>query len=166
MKVRVHRTKGYTVMSNYHLMDTRLSLKEKGMLSMMLALPDTWHYTGRGLTELSKDGRDSTLKTIKSLEGYGYIHREELRGENGEYTGILYHIYETPTNVQLEMDMPSPSLPNPENQDTVARRNNIRRNYEKRNQRYTPHSIHFANERTYTQADFDALLTDVDDIDI
>ena len=44
---RVERTRDYTVMSNYHLKDTCLTLKAKGLLSMMLSLPDEWNYTTR-----------------------------------------------------------------------------------------------------------------------
>lgn len=40
---RVERTRDYTVMSNYHLRDKRISLKAKGLLSMMLSLPDDWN---------------------------------------------------------------------------------------------------------------------------
>lgn len=35
---RLERTRDYTVMSNHHLRDKRLSLKAKGLLSQMLSL--------------------------------------------------------------------------------------------------------------------------------
>ena len=41
---RVERTGDYTVMSNFHLKDKRLSLKAKGLLSQMLSLPDDWDF--------------------------------------------------------------------------------------------------------------------------
>lgn len=50
---RVERTKNYTVMANYHLKDKRLSLKAKGLLSVMLSLPDDWNYNMKGLARLS-----------------------------------------------------------------------------------------------------------------
>ena len=37
---RIEKTRDYTVMSNYHLRDTSLSLKAKGLLSLMLSLPE------------------------------------------------------------------------------------------------------------------------------
>ena len=49
---RVERNKGYTVMSNYHLKDRSLTLKSKGLLSMMLSLPEEWNYTTRGLAAI------------------------------------------------------------------------------------------------------------------
>ena len=54
---RVERTRDYTVMSNYHLKDTGLTLKAKGLLSMMLSLPDEWNYTTRGLASICKAWR-------------------------------------------------------------------------------------------------------------
>lgn len=42
---RVQRTRDYTVMSNYHLKDKGLTLKSKGLLSMILSLPEEWNYT-------------------------------------------------------------------------------------------------------------------------
>ena len=54
---RVERTQNYTVMSNYHLRDRRLSLKAKGLLSLMLSLPEDWDYTLSGLARISLEGR-------------------------------------------------------------------------------------------------------------
>ena len=55
---RVQKTQNYTIMSNYHLNDKALSLKAKGLLSLMLSLPDTWDYTTRGLASICKEGVD------------------------------------------------------------------------------------------------------------
>ena len=45
---RIERTRDYTVMSNHHLRNGKLSLKAKGLLSMMLSLPEDWSYTTKG----------------------------------------------------------------------------------------------------------------------
>mgnify|MGYP002556457601 CR=1 FL=1 len=83
---RVERTIDYTVMSNYHLKDTKLSLKAKGLLSMMLSLPEDWNYTTRGLAAICKEGVDSIGSTIKELESRGYVIRKQRRGSNGRIT--------------------------------------------------------------------------------
>jgi len=67
-KIRVNRNKGYTVMSNHHLKDKSLSLKSKGLLSMMLSLPDEWHYSTKGLAAICKEGVDAVSSAIKELE--------------------------------------------------------------------------------------------------
>ena len=65
---RIERTLDYTVMSNHHLKDTALSLKAKGLLSMMLSLPDEWNYTTRGLAAICKEGVDAIGGALRELE--------------------------------------------------------------------------------------------------
>ena len=64
---RVERTRDYTVMSNCHLKDTSLSLKAKGLLSMMLSLPNEWNYNTRGLAAICKEGVDAIGSAIREL---------------------------------------------------------------------------------------------------
>ena len=70
---RVERTKNYTVMSNHHFKNKSLSLKAKGLLSLMLSLPDDCNYNMQGLASLSRDGIDSVRSAIKELEHHGYV---------------------------------------------------------------------------------------------
>lgn len=80
---RVEKTRNYTVMSNYHLRDKSLSLKAKGLLSLMLSLPEDWDYTTKGLARICKDGVDSICATVRELEGAGYIVRARERHADG-----------------------------------------------------------------------------------
>ena len=93
---RVERTRDYTVMCNHHLKDSNLSLKAKGLLSMMLSLPDEWNYTTRGLATICKEGVDAIGKTLKELELAGYIIRRQLRGKDGRISDTEYTIFEKP----------------------------------------------------------------------
>ena len=93
---RIDKTKNYTVMANYHLRDTSLSLKAKGLLSLMLSLPEGWDYTTKGLACICKDGVDSICSTIKELENAGYVQRRRLRNELGHLTEVEYTILEKP----------------------------------------------------------------------
>ena len=93
---RIDKTKNYTVMANYHLRDTSLSLKAKGLLSLMLSLPEGWDYTTKGLACICKDGVDSICSTVKELEKAGYVQRRRLRNELGHFTEIEYTILEKP----------------------------------------------------------------------
>ena len=70
---RVERNKNFTVMSNHHFKNKDLSLKAKGLLSLMLSLPEDWNYNIRGLASLSRDGIDSVRSAIKELEHYMYV---------------------------------------------------------------------------------------------
>ena len=67
---KIEKTKGYTIMSNYHLQDRNLTYKAKGLLSFMLSLPDDWDYSLKGLCAISKESRDgirSILKNYKNI---------------------------------------------------------------------------------------------------
>ena len=64
---RIEKTRDYTVMANHHLRNTALSLKAKGLLSLMLSLPEDWDYTTKGLARICRDGVDSIGMDICSL---------------------------------------------------------------------------------------------------
>ena len=93
---RIEKTRDYTVMSNHHLRDMSLSLKAKGLLSLMLSLPENWDYTMKGLARICKDGIDSISGGIRELEAHGYLIRERVRNENGQLGSIEYTILEQP----------------------------------------------------------------------
>ena len=103
---RIDKTRDYTVMSNHHLRNTELSLKAKGLLSLMLSLPENWDYTTKGLAAICKDGIDSISSCIRELEKHGYIIRERMRNEKGQLTTIEYTILEQPKNAPPEREKP------------------------------------------------------------
>lgn len=94
--MRVHKTSNFTVMSNYHFKEKKMSLKAKGLLSLMLSLPDDWDYSVSGLATLSKDGKDSVMSALGELEKFGYLNRQRLVNDKGQFAGIEYNIYEQP----------------------------------------------------------------------
>ena len=83
-------------MANHHLKNRDLSLKAKGLLSVMLSLPEDWHFTVHGLASICKEGRDSISGAVRELEEAGYIVRHRLRDMEGHINGLEYIIYETP----------------------------------------------------------------------
>ena len=93
---RIEKTRDYTVMANHHLRNTKLSLKAKGLLSLMLSLPEDWDYTTKGLAKICKDGVDSICSTVNELEEHGYVIRERIRNAKGQLTDIQYTILEQP----------------------------------------------------------------------
>ena len=108
---RVQRTRDYTIMSNQHLRNPALSLKSKGLLSMMLSLPDEWNYTNRGLAKMCKEGVDAIGSALRELEAAGYIVRNQLRNEKGQITDTEYIIYEQPQSKPSDPCPPSSKPP-------------------------------------------------------
>ena len=87
---RVERTQNYTVMSNYHLRDRRLSLKAKGLLSLMLSLPEDWDYTLSGLARISLEGKDAIRAAVVELEQAGYVQRRQTTDKAGKFSSNEY----------------------------------------------------------------------------
>ena len=109
---RIDKTRDYTVMANFHLRDISLSLKAKGLLSLMLSLPEKWDYTTKGLAQICKDGVDSICATLKELEKAGYIQRRRVRNEMGRLTDLEYTILEKPI-------VPAPAEESPDPKQTA-----------------------------------------------
>lgn len=107
---RVEKNRNYTVMSNVHLKDRAISLKAKGLLSVILSLPEDWNYTTRGLAAICKEGVDSIGAALRELESAGYLTRHRLRDRSGRISDTEYVIYESPRK-GLEAGMPDTDLP-------------------------------------------------------
>ena len=117
---REEKNSNYTKMNNHHLRDRELSLKGKGLLSMILSLPDTWNYSVRGLSSITPDGVSGVMTALKELERLGYLERQQQRESNGRMGKTEYMIYEIPKKkpcsekphaVSLDADTPDTENP-------------------------------------------------------
>ena len=117
----VQRATGYTVMSNYHLRDKNLKLGTKGLLSVILSLPEDWDYTIAGLAVVCGTGKDAVRAAVNELEKAGYITRTQIKAEGGKFGGNQYIIREIPEVVSAPLsgfpttEKPSTEKPLPEN---------------------------------------------------
>lgn len=116
--IRVHKTANYTIMSNHHFKEKGMSLKAKGLLSLMLSLPDDWDYSINGLATLSKDGRDSVMSALQELEKFGYLMRTRVNDEKGRFAGFDYDIYEEPQKENADTEKPYTEKPNTDEPNT------------------------------------------------
>lgn len=111
---RINKTNNFTIMSNTHFKEKKMSLKAKGLLSLMLSLPDDWDYSIAGLATLSKDGKDSVMSALAELEKFGYLTRRRLTNEKGQFAGVEYNIYENPVSAEPNEDSENLEKPNSE----------------------------------------------------
>ena len=102
--IRVHKTKDFTVMSNAHLRDKELSLKAKGLLSVMLTLPDDWDYSIAGLVAICKENETAVKSALNELKANNYVivKREEPTKENGGRIKYNYEVYEQPQQTKTD----------------------------------------------------------------
>lgn len=96
--IRVNKTKDYTIMSNIHLRDSRLTLKAKGLLSIMFSLPEDWDYSVQGLVSICMEGQTAIESALNELKTFGYLvitkkFPNETTSKKIEY---IYDIFETP----------------------------------------------------------------------
>lgn len=118
---RINKTNNYTVMSNHHFKEKKMSLKAKGLLSLMLSLPDDWDYSISGLATLSKDGKDSIMSALAELEKFGYLTRTRLTNEKGQFAGVEYNIFEIPQPKNPISEKPNEENENSENPNSENR---------------------------------------------
>lgn len=111
--MRVEKTGNYTVMSNVHLDDPRLSLKAIGLLSKILRLPDDWDYTLEGLARICKEGKDAIRSAIVELERAGYIERRQTHAADGSFAGNEYIVHEAPVSTDAAPSSGFPTTGNP-----------------------------------------------------
>lgn len=95
MDFKINKNSEYITICNYHLSDKALSLKSKGLLSIMLSLPSDWDYSVKGLTELCATTEYEIVKILKELEDRKYLLRNKEKNEKGQYQ-FLYEIFEKP----------------------------------------------------------------------
>lgn len=115
---RVERTQNYTVMSNNHLRDKQLSLKVKGLLSLMLSLPEDWDYTLSGLARISLEGKDAIRAAVVELERAGYVQRRQTTDKAGKFGTNEYIIRECPISQGPPLEGPLSAHPSSENPTT------------------------------------------------
>lgn len=110
MIFRAEKTKNYTVMSNYHLRDNNLSLKAKGLMSLLLSLPDDWDFSINGLLSLIKESETCLRSTLEELKKFNYLIVTKYNDENGRFD-YIYNLYEIPQTEPLP-DTQKPDVQN------------------------------------------------------
>ena len=97
--IRINKNQNYTTMSNYHFREKDMSLKAKGLLSLMLSLPDNWNYSVSGLVSICKENETAIKNTLIELQKFGYLKITKLmpcKEENRSRIEYIYDVFENP----------------------------------------------------------------------
>ena len=98
-RFNVHKNENYTIMSNYHLRERDMSLKAKGLLSVILSLPTDWDYSIAGLVAISRENETAIKSALNELKRFGYLKVTKQMPNETESGRIeyAYDIYEQPS---------------------------------------------------------------------
>ncbi len=98
-KYTIKKEKDFVQIPNSILTSPDISLKAKGILALMLSLPDNWKFSIEGIASKCKESRECISNAIKELESAGYVKRTMMHGDDGKITGMEYEIFEEPYTV-------------------------------------------------------------------
>lgn len=103
MIFRTNKTTNYTKIDNKYLEDKNISLKAKGLLTLMSSLPDGWNFNINGLCLICKESKDAVNNAIKELKENHYVEIEKTYDDNGRFI-YEYYIYENPDDTKANLD--------------------------------------------------------------
>ena len=96
---RVNKTSDYTVISNYHLREKEMSLKAKGLLTLMLSLPENWDYSISGLASICAENETAIKTGLNELKKFGYLRISKIfpnKKRGNKKIEYVYEIFEKP----------------------------------------------------------------------
>ena len=111
--VKRKKNKNYTTISNVCVRDDRLSMQAKGLMCLVMSLPDDWDFSIPGLLSITKERQSAVYSAINELKKYGYCELKTIRDKKGKITGKDYVFYEEPPH----QENPHQENPYQENQD-------------------------------------------------
>ena len=103
---RIQKSKNYSIISNEILRRKDLSLKAKGLMSLILSLPDSWDLTVNGLVEIIKESKNTVYSILKELNGFGYVERNRITDNSGKVIKWELLIYEQPHTKKPQLKKP------------------------------------------------------------
>jgi len=107
MKIkRIQKSKNYSIISNEILKRKDLSLKAKGLMSLILSLPDDWDLNVNGLVKIVKESKNTLYSILKELNGFGYVERNRITDSSGKVLKWELIVYENPHTKKPEPKNP------------------------------------------------------------
>lgn len=110
-------TENYTTIPNAFLQRKDLSLKAKGLLCLLLSLPEDWAIHRKQLPEWATDGYESVNTAFKELSAKSYILGEKVM-DGTRFAGWNYVVFDNPQVVSMRIMTMEEDFPNTENPDT------------------------------------------------
>lgn len=94
--VRNQNNINFTTVDNYFIKDKTLSTKAKGLLIQLLALPDGWTFSKKGIQSIVKEGREFVENCMAELKEQGYLVIDKYMNQETGFYEYEYQIYAIP----------------------------------------------------------------------
>lgn len=89
-RIKSGRKQRFTVLYKSAIEDKRLPLDARGLLAIMVGLPDGWQYSVKGLAAYVGVSKDTIRRLLEKLEKVGYLTRDQTHDANGHFAGNVY----------------------------------------------------------------------------
>ena len=103
---RIQKSGNYSIISNEILKKKDLSLKSKGLLTLILSLPDKWELSVNGLVAIVKESKNTVYSILKELNGFGYVERKRITDNSGKVIKWELIVYEKPLTKKPDTKKP------------------------------------------------------------
>ena len=103
---RIQKSKNYSIISNEILKRKDLSLKAKGLMSLILSLPDKWELSVNGLVAIVKESKNTVYSILKELNKLGYVERNRITDDSGKVVKWELIVYESPLTKKPDLKKP------------------------------------------------------------
>jgi hypothetical protein len=123
---RIQKTGNYSIISNEILKRKDLSLKAKGLMSLILSFPDSWELSVNGLVAIVKESKNTIYSILKELNGFGYVERNRITDKTGKVLKWELIVYEQPHTKKPDL-----KKPDVENCTQLKTNNKLRTNLKK-----------------------------------
>ncbi len=102
-KILVKKSSNFTTINNEFIFNKDMSLKAKGLLCHLLALPESWDLYVEEVEKWHKDGKKAIYSAFKELSALGYVERTTQR-EKGKIVKWDYVVYEKPLSQKVDVE--------------------------------------------------------------
>jgi hypothetical protein len=129
-RIKTIKNSNYTTIDNFVSKDIKLSLKAKGLLLVIMSLPNDWDFSINGISKICKEGRDSIYSAINELIKNGYCQRVIIKNDKGQIMGSDYTFFESPYTEKPYTEKPDMGNPTQLNTNIINTLNNNTPDYD------------------------------------
>lgn len=96
VRVKERAPGSFFVADKFYLTDFEMKMSARGLLTVLMGMPDDWTVSVSWFAKHYVEGRDAFHSMFRELQKFGYIEKKEYRNKRGEIRSVDYIVYERP----------------------------------------------------------------------